>query len=107
MANPELCLSEFQNTIPTFVPAVLHTFSDYQKWYRFRTPIQNFEILGNLVFSKANQGVKSLSDIFQRNIFPKFFFRNSKFGEILYSERQAKGCKHLAIYFRKIFFQIY
>ena len=46
MANPELCLSEFQNTIPTFVPAVLHTFSDYQKWYRFRTPIQNFEIFG-------------------------------------------------------------
>ena len=77
MANPELCLSEFQNTIPTFVPAVLHTFSDYQKWYRFRTPIQNFEILVNLVFSKANQGVKSLSDIFQINIFPKFFF--SKF----------------------------
>ena len=33
-----------------------------------------FEIWGNFVFGKASQGVQTLSDIFQKNIFPKFFF---------------------------------
>ena len=76
--------------------------------------------------------MKSLSDIFPKNISPPkkcirnfgkgkprgaiFFFEIRNFGkfcilkgkprgENLYSERQAKGCKHLAIYFRIFFIE--
>ena len=78
-------LPRFRNTIPRI--DTVPTFSDYQQWYRFRTPIQNFSKILNFSkfrkldkFWKASQAAKTLSDVFQKNIsLKKNLFRNSKF----------------------------